>query len=206
MPQCAADYITIKITLQLKSLQECDIIHPVNIKLSTILELHHKRTQAHIDCLNYFAGLLGYHFPEHDNDKHSGSMCNAYAYVNYANYHPGFKIPNACMEFYRDMHAEHHRMQPHHLEHYRDATEISDIILVEMVCDWHSANFEQNYVTNKGGTASVREYFDTKLRYRDDLKWSHHQLEIIDNMIDFLAMYANFDAVMAIWRPLLTDY
>ena len=52
------------------------------VTLKTIFDFHRKRTQAHIDCLNYFAGLMGYHFPEHDNDKNSGTMQTAYAYKN----------------------------------------------------------------------------------------------------------------------------
>ena len=205
MPQCDADYITIKITLQLKSLHRYDIIRAMNIRLGTIMEFHHRRTTAHVDCLNYYAGLLGYHFPEHDNDKNSGTMQTAYAYMNYAKYHPEFTLSNARHDLWHEMHAEHHRMQPHHIEHYTDISTISDITLIEMICDWHSANFEQNYVSHEGGPTSVRDFFDCKLRNRADLKWSPHQLEIIDEMIDFLAMYTNFDDVMAIWRPLLTD-
>ena len=200
-----ADYITIKITLQLKILSKCDIIHLMNIRLSTIMEFHHRRTQAHVDCLNYYAGLLGYHFPEHDNDKNSGPMQTGYAYANYAKYHPEFYLSDARAELFHEMHAEHHRMQPHHIEHYDDMTGVSDITLIEMICDWHSANFEQNHITHEGGASSVREYFDKELRNRDDLKWSAHQLAIIDEMIDFLALYANFDDIMAIWRPLLAD-
>lgn len=169
------------------------------------MEFHYRRTAAHIDCLNYYAGLLGYHFPEHDNDKNHGPMRDAYAYVNYAKYHPEFSLSNARQALYHEMHAEHHRMQPHHIEHYTDMTTVSDITLIEMICDWHSANFEQNYVSHEGGPTSVRDFFDCKLRNRADLKWSPHQLETIDEMIDFLAMYTNFDDVMAIWRPLLTD-
>ena len=36
----------------------------MKISVEKIFQFHHLRTQAHIDCLNYFAGLLGYHFPE----------------------------------------------------------------------------------------------------------------------------------------------
>lgn len=189
-------------SLQLKILSLCDIIPTMNVRLSTIMEFHFKRTAAHIDCLNYYAGLLGYHFPEHDNDKNHGPMRDAYAYMNYAKYHPEFTLSDARRELWNDMHDEHHRMQPHHIEHYASASEISDITLIEMICDWHSANFEQNHVTNEGGASCVREFFDTALRNHPRLKWSQHQLNIIDDAIDFLAMYANHDDIMAIWRCL----
>ena len=165
------------------------------------MEFHHKRTQAHIDCLNYYAGLLGYHFPEHDNDKNSGPMRDAYAYFNYAKYHPEFTLSAARHDLWRDMHDEHHHMQPHHIGHYTHASEISDVTLVEMICDWHSANFEQNYVSHEGGPTSVREFFDTCLRNKID--WTASQIATIDEIIDFLSIYANHDEIMAIWRCLL---
>ena len=180
-------------------------MHNMNVRLSTIMEFHHRRTQAHVDCLNYYAGLLGYHFPEHDNDKNSGPMRNAYAYINYANYHPDFHISDARKQLYTDMHTEHHRMQVHHIEHYSRASEIPDIVLIEMLCDWHSATFEQNHVRHESIASCVRDYFNRYLRDNDKLRWSSHQLAIIDDTIDFLEMYANFDDVMAIWRPLLAD-
>ncbi len=172
------------------------------ITLKTIFDFHHKRTQAHIDCLNYFAGLLGYHFPEHDNDKNSGTMQTAYAYINYANYHPEFKLSDARIELYNQMHAEHHHMQPHHIEHYTSASEISDITLIEMICDWHSANFEQNHITHEYSVTSVRDFFDSIMCNK--MSWSQHQISMIYEMTDFLSVYANYDDVMAIWRPLLS--
>ena len=172
------------------------------IALKTIMDFHHKRTQAHIDCLNYFAGLLGYHFPEHDNDKNSGQMRTGYAYINYANYHPDFKISNARTELYHEMHAEHHRMQSHHIEHYTSASDITDITLIEMVCDWHSANFEQNHVIHNPSSTSVRDFFDTIMQHK--MNWSEKQIALIYEVIDFLSIYANYDDIMAIWRPLLS--
>ena len=194
-----------RFTLQLKSLHFYDIIHTMHIRLSTIMEFHYRRTAAHIDCLNYYAGLLGYHFPEHDNDKNHGPMRDAYAYVNYAKYHPEFVLSDARRQLWHEMHAEHHRMQPHHIEHYTDMTAVSVITLIEMICDWHSANFEQNHVTHEDGDKSVRDFFDNTLRGRAELRWSAHQLNIIDDTIEFLSMYANHDAIMSIWRSLLID-
>ena len=193
----------VKITLQLKILLECDRIHTMIVRLTDIMEFHHRRTAAHIDCLNYFAGLLGYHFPEHDNDKNTGPMRDAYAYANYAKYHPELNLSDARKQLYFDMHDEHHSMQPHHIGHYEHAADIPDVVLVEMVCDWHSANFEQNHVSYEGGAPNVREFFDTEMRHKKD--WTDKQIAQIYEMIDFLEIYANFDDVMAIWRPLLAD-
>lgn len=176
----------------------------MNIRLSTIMEFHHRRTMAHVDCLNYFAGLLGYHFPEHDNDKNSGPMRDAYAYQNYARYHPEYNIPKIYSELFRTKCAEHHQTQPHHLEYYSDVSKISDITLIEMVCDWFSANFEQRYITHEDpNDYTVQQFFDITLRNHPKYKWSKKQVELISSSIDFLEMYANYDDIMAIWRPLL---
>ena len=47
----------------------------MKISVEKIFQFHRLRTQTHIDCLNYYAGLLGYHFPEHDNDKNHDTIC-----------------------------------------------------------------------------------------------------------------------------------
>ncbi|MBR4892260.1 MAG: hypothetical protein IKZ34_03730 [Alphaproteobacteria bacterium] len=177
----------------------------MSIPIETINEFHLKRTQAHIDCLNYHAALLGYHFPEHDNDKNSGPMMIAYSYTNYARYHPEYNIPETYIEFCRTMRAEHHATQAHHLEHYADVSEISNLTLIEMVCDWFSASFEQRYITHEDpNDYTVQEFFDTLLRNNPEYKWSNEQIELICSTIDFLEMYANHDEIMKIYTPLLS--
>lgn len=176
----------------------------MQISIDTIYEFHKIRTSAHINSLNYFAGLLGYHFPEHDNDKMSGPMQTAYAFRIYFRYHPEYNIPKANLDLFRQMHAEHHRMQPHHLEHYCDVSKINDITLVEMVCDWHSASFEQRFITHEDKhDYTVQKYFDNVILKNPKYNWSSHQIDLINNLIQFLDTYANHDAVMEIWRPVL---
>ena len=181
-----------------------DIIHTMRIAINTIFEFHHMRTTAHVECLNYFAGLLGYHFPEHDNDKNIDTMKTAYAYINYHKYHPEYNISNANRDLFKQMHTEHHRMQPHHLEHYSDVSEINDITLIEMICDWHSANFEQRYLTHEDKhDYTVQKFFETHLLNNPKYNWASHQINLIYETIDFLDMYANYEEIMKIWRPLL---
>lgn len=192
--------------LQLKYYIFYDIIRIMLIAIETINEFHRMRTDAHVRCLNYFAGLLGYHFPEHDNDKNHGTMRIAYSYINYAKYHPEYNIPETNRHLYVQMRMEHHQTQPHHLEYYTSASEISDTTLIEMLCDWHSANFEQRYITREDPKDySVLQFFEQELK--DNLKytWSEHQLEIIYDTIEFLEMYTNHDEVMKIWIPLLNS-
>lgn len=187
-------------------MQRYDIIPAMAISADTILKFHHLRTSAHIQCLNYFAGLLGYHFPEHDNDKMSGPICMGYAYINYAKYHPDCKLTPPQLELYNDKHHEHHHTQPHHLEYYSDTTTIPDVILIEMVCDWHSANFEQRFVTNEDTRDyTVQRFFNESILSNPKYKWHPAQIDLINELITFLGNYADHDAIMAIWRPVMFD-
>lgn len=205
MPQCDAYYTHLIFILQLKYFNAYDIIYSMQIPIETINKFHFIRTQAHINCLNYHAGLLGYHFPEHDNDKNSGTMMIAYSYINYASYHPEYNIPEKYCELFRTMSDEHHATQPHHINYYSNASEISNITLIEMICDWFSANFEQRYLTHKDpNDLTVSQWFEKKLRYNDKYKWSQKQLEIIYSTIEFLEMYADYNKILKIWQPLLS--
>ena len=176
----------------------------MQISIDTINKFHHMRTTAHVDCLNYHAGLLGYHFPEHDNDKNSGTIKTAYSYINWAKYHPEYNVPETNRELLKQMRAEHHKTQPHHLEYYSDVSEINDITMIEMVCDWFSASFEQRYLTHEDPKDyTVQKFFEKKLLNNKKYKWSTHQINLINDTIEFLEMYANYEEIMKIWRPLL---
>ena len=206
MPQCDTHYIMTIFKNQLKTFGIYDIIPAMAISADTILKFHHLRTSAHIQCLNYFAGLLGYHFPEHDNDKMSGPICMGYAYINYAKYHPDCKLTPPQLELYHDKHAEHHHTQPHHLEYYSDTTTIPDVILIEMVCDWHSANFEQRFITHEDPLdCTVSDFFEKHILHNPRYKWHPAQIDLINELITFLGNYADHDAIMAIWRPVMFD-
>lgn len=100
---------------------------------------------------------------------------------------------------FHEAHDEHHKMQTHHIEHYYTMTDIPDIIITEMICDWHSANFEQNVITRENEFASVTEFFHQKM---SKLDWSPRQLKHIRAQIDEIARRANYDEVMKIWNEL----
>lgn len=163
------------------------------------------RTTAHVDCLNYHAGLLGYHFPEHDNDKNSGTIKTAYSYINWAKYHPEYNVPETNRELLKQMRAEHHKTQPHHLEYYSDVSEINDITIIEMVCDWFSASFEQRYITHEDSDdLTVSQWFEHNLRNNKEYNWSQHQVDLIYSTIDFLETYADYNEIIKIFLPLLS--
>ena len=61
----------------------------MNIPIEEIINFHIKRTNCHVQTLNYFAQILGYHFPEHDSDKYKEPYIFGYAYCNYAKHHKG---------------------------------------------------------------------------------------------------------------------
>ncbi len=178
----------------------CGTMSPMNIPLSDIIRFHLVRTHCHIDCVNYFAGLLGAAFPMHDRDKFTEPYQTGYAYRNYMVYHPNMQMLPQQAELYRRVHAEHHRMQSHHVGAWDDVRQIPTSILTEMVCDWYSANFEQAAILNQIEYESVRVFFD---RVMSPLPWSDAQREFILARIAELAWRMDNGAVRAIWTHAL---
>ena len=177
-----------------------DIMSPMNIPLDNIINFHLVRTQCHIDCLNYFAGLLGAAFPAHDCDKFTEPYQTGYAYRNYMAYHPDMKMLPQHLELYRRVHDEHHQLQAHHIGSWDDVRQIPKIVLTEMVCDWHSANFEQLEIQKSSEYENVRAFFD---RVIAPLSWTDAQREFILELVDQLARRTDSGAVRAIWTPAL---
>jgi hypothetical protein len=178
----------------------------MKISVEKIFQFHRLRTQTHIDCLNYYAGLLGYHFPEHDNDKNHDTICTGYAYYNWAKYHPEYTMSPAHRELFELAKHEHHTHQPHHVWYYENTADIDDVTLIEIICDWHSASFEQRFITHEDPLDyDVRTFFEKNLMVNPKLHWTTHQIELINSTIDFLEMYAEHDTILKIWLPLL-DY
>lgn len=168
----------------------------MNIPITEIINFHKQRTLCHVMTMNYFAQLLGYHFPEHDSDKNTEPYLTGYAYYNYVKHHPGSVMLPQQQEIFNKVHDEHHKMQPHHVEHYNSMKEIPDIFLIEMVCDWHSANFEQNIITCENEFASVSDFFNKSL---SKLDWSTKQKNTIKNLIDKISKLADYSEVRKIW-------
>jgi len=119
-----------------------------------ILEFHKKRTDAHIAGVNYFAGLVGARFPDHDADKSAAPLLEPYALKNYANYHPDFPWTDSDEAAFDRARRAHHAAAAHHPESYAAATDMPDDRITEMLCDWSAANKEQLLIRN------VREYID----------------------------------------------
>lgn len=171
----------------------------MNIPIEEIIAFHIKRTNCHVQTMNYFAELLGYQFPEHDSDKYKEPYQTGYAYYNYAKHHKNCVLLPQQFEAFKTAHDEHHRMQPHHVRHYTSMKEIPNIFLIEMVCDWHSANFEQNCITCENEFASVSTFFQESM---SNLDWTPQQLKMIHEYIDTISNIANYDAVKQIWQTL----
>lgn len=174
------------------------------IPAKTIMDFHVLRTKCHINSVNYFAQILGYHFPEHDNDKMHDPIRIGYSYINYASYHPDCKLLPQQVDAYKKSHDEHHRTAPHHIEHYDDASKIPQIILIEMICDWHSANFESLHMQKKpDAPESVIKWFNNCI---SNLNWTQEQRALINEYCDKLSHDAHHDEIMAIWEPVTEAY
>ncbi len=170
--------------------------------IDTIREFFHRRTAAHIAALNYFAELLGYHFPEHDNDKHREPYLTGYAYWVWVQHHPHCKLLPQQEIAFRDAQSEHHRMQPHHVEHYASVRDIPQIVLTEMICDWHSANNETLYLHENPTYPTVIDWFNACMADRD---WTDDQRKYITDTCAYLAATANAAHVTNLWRRVKQD-
>ena len=175
----------------------------MNISVDAIYDFHRVRTACHVASVNYFAGLLGYGFPEHDNDKNVEPMRTGYAYKNYANYHPEYNLPDNYEDLFRNAHATHHAHAPHHIQFYnKNVSDVPDVHVIEMVCDWFSANFEQNYILHDYEYESVSAWFDAKMAH---LGWSDAQRKMIYDAINFLERRADISELMKIWNPVVSE-
>ena len=168
--------------------------------MDEILAFHKSRTHRHIAAVNYFAGLMGYHFPKHDYDKFNDPIQVGYSYINYTNYHPDCKISQQYADAFKKANHEHHSTQPHHIEYYKNVQNIPHDVLIEMVCDWCSANFEQSNILHNNEFGSVIDFFDKQL---SQLNWTDKQRETIIQTINFMEQNAAPDKLYAIWADII---
>ena len=129
----------------------------MNISTQDIFEFYEMRIACHVKSVNYFAGLLGYHFPEHDSDKVQEPIRTGYAYIFYNSYHPKLHLMDEYFALCKDAHDMHHKHSVHHIESYKDVKDIPDIRLCEMIADWASANFEQINIIHEPGSVPIEE-------------------------------------------------
>ena len=169
----------------------------MSILVDNIYEFHKVRTACHVASVNYFANILGYQFPEHDNDKNIEPMRTGYAYKNYAIYHPKYKLPDNYVELFDAAHRTHHEHASHHIEFYDgDVSRIPDICLIEMICDWFSANFEQVFILNDHKYETVMAWVNAKMARKN---WSDAQLKTIRETVKILERERDTDALVKIW-------
>ena len=99
-----------------------------------IYNFHRIRTACHLASVNYFADIIGYHFPEHDNDKNFEPIRTGYAYKNYATYHKSYRMFPAYGGVFQMAHATHHAHASHHIDFYGgDVSRIAKMKIWELV-------------------------------------------------------------------------
>ena len=171
----------------------------MRIDLNDIFDFYELRLKCHVKSVNYFASILGYHFPEHDNDKNHEPIRTGYAYVFYKNYHKNFYLKSEHTELCKKAHDDHHKHSPHHIEYYKNVSSIPDIRLFEMLSDWASANFEQKNIIKEQDSIYLREWFKTI----SSLPWTNHQMDIINSAFDVFEQKTNTAEITEIWNPIL---
>lgn len=171
----------------------------MQVSVDDVMNFHILRTQCHVNTVNYFAKLLGVQFPLHDSDKYSEPCSSAYAYINYALHHPDCVLRPEQIDAFRAAQIEHHRLQPHHFEHYSDATQIPPLCISEMVCDWHSANFEQNNIVHKSEFPTIMDFYTRRVIPRN---LTRQQTAQIMQHFETIKSAFNPSDVMSIWADI----
>lgn len=172
----------------------------MNIDVNDIYEFSRLRIACHVESVNYFAELLGYHFPEHDNDKNIEPMRTGYAYIIYAMYHKNFHLTPEHEQLCMDAKQNHHKHAAHHIQYYKNIADIPDIRIYEMVSDWASANFEQKNIICIPGAICISDWFEQN---RADVGWMPHQLDLINKSIQIINANTDEKIVRKIWEPVL---
>ena len=172
----------------------------MNIDLNDIYEFSKLRIACHVESVNYFAGLLGYHFPEHDNDKNVEPMLTGYAYIFFAMYHKNFHLLPEHEQLCTDAKRDHHTHATHHIRYYKRVADIPDIRLYEMVADWASANFEQKDIICLPDAVCISDWFKQN---HGNMDWTAHQLDLINKSIQIIDKNTDEKAVRKIWEPVL---
>ena len=172
----------------------------MNINVNDIFDFYELRVKSHVAAVNYFSSLLGYHFPEHDSDKVKEPIRTGYAYIFYKTYHKNFNSTPEHEALCRDAINLHHVGATHHIQHYKNVSEIPDVHVYEMVADWASANFEQLNILHEPDSVLIDTWFEKNMA---NLGWTPHQLEIIKNSFEIINKNTDDEYVKSIWQPLL---
>lgn len=172
----------------------------MNINVNDIFDFYETRIKCHVNSMNYFASLLGYHFPEHDSDKVIEPIRTGYSYIFYKTYHRNFHATPEHEALCKDAINLHHAHASHHIQSYTDVSQIPDVRIYEMVSDWASANFEQMNIIHEPDSVSLTTWFKNKMA---QLPWTKHQLEIINKSFEIIDKNTDEEKVKVIWQPVL---
>lgn len=174
----------------------------MQINVNDIFDFFNRRVKCHVESVNYFAGLLGYHFPEHDSDKIIEPIRTGYAYIFYQTYHKNFHPTHEHELLCQDAINIHHATATHHVQHYKHVSEIPPIRIYEIVSDWASANFEQQNILHYPESVDLPIWFQNKMAH---LEWTDEQMDIFKKSFEIFREKTDQDQVKAIWQPLLED-
>ena len=172
----------------------------MNINVKDIFDFYETRIACHVKSVNYFAKILGYEFPNHDSYKVNEPIRTGYAYLFYKKYHDDFNLTDEYYKLCQDVQKMHHEHVPHHLQYYKNAKDVPDIRIYEMVSDWASASFEQRKIMSDSDCPKLIDWFNQN---RAQNNWSEHQLEIIYKAFETIANNTDENAVRQIWVPLV---
>ncbi len=144
-----------------------------------MIDFFERRTTAHIQTVNYVAGLLPvpYSFPDHDKSKFKEPERTAYTILTEekrGNFTPD-KDTAAQIKIAVKYHYAHN---PHHPNYYKNVKYMRRERLVEAVCDWYAMHIEIHYFNIPTDFKTVYEYYAKCALPKYD--FSCHQKDIME--------------------------
>jgi len=157
-----------------------------------------KRTAAHIETVNYFAGLMGANFPLHDQSKYNPPERDAYILLSWAWANQGVALSKSEKLATKDAIQHHYAKNDHHPEHYNgNLDNMQWHHFIEMVCDWFAVGMEKTF-SNDAIKFSAEEFYRQKALPK--YKFPEEQQTLILSMIKEINSKTNLAAVASIWQ------
>jgi hypothetical protein len=108
-------------------------------------EFYKTERQAHIALVNDCAKKLGLSFPEHDADKITEPMLSEIAPFAWCRYNNLPAMDEVWIKSHHDAIRRHKKSNPHHPEYWKNISDMTEIAIIEMCCDWSAVNKNPNH-------------------------------------------------------------
>ena len=159
------------------------------------------RINRHIKSVNYFASLIGRHYPDHDLDKFDEPLFSRYVVGYWYLFNNDTSLAdNVTPEFREAFIAAkkpHYQTRSHHTDYWGNPHDMPPVALEEMACDMFAMCAEKNM----RGLKRAKKFLDYWVE--DTPQWFQYSKEQDSIMRDLFAKLEarwNRDDFLKIWE------